>query len=85
MAARAPDELEVPARLALHIEDARFARFHVDQAADVVVLRILLAGQRFHGDIQGSKLIVYLGVGHVPMEELPDQSSRDAAAFLAAL
>ena len=41
--------------------------------------------ERFHGDIQGSKLIVYLGVGHVPMEELPDQSSRDAAAFLAAL
>jgi pimeloyl-ACP methyl ester carboxylesterase len=40
--------------------------------------------ERFHADIQGSKLIVYPGVGHVPMEEIPGESSRDAAAFLAA-
>jgi pimeloyl-ACP methyl ester carboxylesterase len=44
----------------------------------------LANAERFHGDIQGSKLIVYPGVGHVPMEEIPDQSSRDAGAFLAA-
>lgn len=39
-------------------------------------------GERFHGDMPGSKLIVYPGVGHVPMEEIPGESSRDAAAFL---
>ena len=39
---------------------------------------------RFHANIQGSKLIAYPGVGHVPMEDLPGESSRDAAAFLAA-
>jgi pimeloyl-ACP methyl ester carboxylesterase len=40
--------------------------------------------ERFHRDIRHSQLIVYQGVGHVPMEEIPDGSSRDARTFLAA-
>jgi pimeloyl-ACP methyl ester carboxylesterase len=35
--------------------------------------------------IPGSKLIVYPKVGHIPMEEVPDQSAADVAAFLQAL
>jgi pimeloyl-ACP methyl ester carboxylesterase len=35
--------------------------------------------------IPGSKLIVYPKVGHVPMEEVADQSAADVAAFLKAL
>jgi pimeloyl-ACP methyl ester carboxylesterase len=33
--------------------------------------------------IPGSRLVVYPRVGHIPMEESPDASARDAAAFLA--
>jgi pimeloyl-ACP methyl ester carboxylesterase len=40
--------------------------------------------ERFHRDIRNSQLIVYQGVGHVPMEEIPGESSRDARTFLAA-
>ncbi len=36
----------------------------------------------FNRDIEGSELIVYPGVGHVPMEEIPEQSAKDADAFL---
>jgi pimeloyl-ACP methyl ester carboxylesterase len=32
--------------------------------------------------IPGSKLIVYPKVGHIPMEEVPDQSAADVAAFV---
>lgn len=32
--------------------------------------------------IPGSKLIVYPKVGHIPMEEVPDQSAADVVAFL---
>jgi pimeloyl-ACP methyl ester carboxylesterase len=35
-------------------------------------------------NIPGSRLIVYPNVGHIPMEEAPDASARDAATFLAA-
>jgi pimeloyl-ACP methyl ester carboxylesterase len=44
----------------------------------------LSSAERFHRDIRNSQLIVYQGVGHVPMEEIPGESSRDARAFLAA-
>lgn len=40
--------------------------------------------ERFHRDIRHSQLIVYQGAGHVPMEEIPGESSRDARTFLAA-
>ncbi|UVO52325.1 alpha/beta hydrolase [Sphingomonas sp. SUN019] len=35
--------------------------------------------------IPGSRLIVYPNTGHIPMEEAPDASARDAAAFLASV
>lgn len=41
-------------------------------------------GRNFERDIQGSQLIVYPGVGHVPMEEVPVQSAADTRAFLRA-
>jgi pimeloyl-ACP methyl ester carboxylesterase len=36
----------------------------------------------FHKDIPGSKLIIYPATGHIPMEEVPDQSAADVRAFL---
>jgi pimeloyl-ACP methyl ester carboxylesterase len=36
----------------------------------------------FHAAIAGSKLIVYPGTGHVPQEEVADQSAADVRAFL---
>ncbi len=39
----------------------------------------------FADTIAGSKLIVYPKVGHIPMEEIPDQSAADVRAFLAVL
>jgi pimeloyl-ACP methyl ester carboxylesterase len=41
-------------------------------------------GRNFARDIEGSQLIVYAGVGHVPMEEAPEQSATDTRAFLLA-
>ena len=42
-------------------------------------------GQRFADAIPGSKLIVYPGVGHVPMQQIPDKSAADLAGWLTAL
>lgn len=39
--------------------------------------------RRMQRGIAGAKLIVYPGVGHVPMEELPVLTARDAETFLA--
>jgi pimeloyl-ACP methyl ester carboxylesterase len=39
-------------------------------------------GERFARGIAGAQLIVYPDAGHVPMEELPAQTARDAEAFL---
>ncbi|MEQ9301621.1 MAG: alpha/beta hydrolase [Cyclobacteriaceae bacterium] len=36
----------------------------------------------FKEEIEGSKLIIYEGVGHVPMEEIPIKTARDTKAFL---
>jgi pimeloyl-ACP methyl ester carboxylesterase len=41
--------------------------------------------QRFEGGIHGARLVTYPDAGHVPMEELPEATARDAEAFLAAL
>jgi pimeloyl-ACP methyl ester carboxylesterase len=38
--------------------------------------------QRFARGIAGAQLIMYPDAGHVPMEELPAQTARDADAFL---
>ncbi|MEM1318835.1 MAG: alpha/beta hydrolase [Bacteroidota bacterium] len=42
----------------------------------------LWAGQRFDEELSNANLIVYPGVGHVPMEEIPEQSAADVLAFL---
>jgi len=41
------------------------------------------AGQAFNAAIKGSKLVVFHNCGHVPMEELPEQSARIVREFLA--
>lgn len=40
------------------------------------------AGRWFARTIPGSRLIVYPGIGHIPMEEAPDRSAADVGAFL---
>lgn len=40
-------------------------------------------GRRIAAGIPNAKLVVYPGAGHVPMEEIPDETARDADAFLA--
>ena len=40
---------------------------------------------RFHEEIAGARLIIYPDAGHVPMEELPAATARDAGAFLQSL
>ena len=37
---------------------------------------------RFAADIADSTLIIYPGVGHMPMEEIPTQTAADVQAFL---
>ena len=39
---------------------------------------------KYHHAIPGSELIVYPNVGHMPMEEIPEQSARDLIQFLEA-
>lgn len=39
-------------------------------------------GERFAHDLPAAELIVYADAGHVPMEELPEQTAADARAFL---
>lgn len=49
-------------------------------AADTVIP--LGAGQALAAAIPGARLIVYPGVGHVPMEQIPDRSAADLRNFL---
>jgi len=42
------------------------------------------AAYAFHAAIASSKLIVYPNTGHVPQEEVADQSAADVRAFLSA-
>ena len=39
-------------------------------------------GQAFAATIPGAKLVSYPGVGHVPMEQIPERSAVDLRAFL---
>ncbi len=39
-------------------------------------------GRAFAAAIPGARLVTYPGVGHVPMEQIPDQSAQDLRAFL---
>ncbi len=40
------------------------------------------AADWFANAIPGARKIIYKGVGHIPMEEVPDQSAADVAAFM---
>jgi pimeloyl-ACP methyl ester carboxylesterase len=42
----------------------------------------VVAAHEFHDVIPGSKLIIYPNTGHIPMEEVADQSAADVRAFL---
>jgi pimeloyl-ACP methyl ester carboxylesterase len=42
------------------------------------------AGREYAKDIAGSKLIIYPATGHIPQEEVPDQSAGDVKSFLLA-
>jgi pimeloyl-ACP methyl ester carboxylesterase len=48
--------------------------------ADAVIP--LAVGKALASAIPGAKLVTYPGVGHVPMEQIPDQSAHDVRAFL---
>ena len=37
---------------------------------------------KYHQAIPGSELIIYKGVGHMPMEEIPERSANDLVKFL---
>lgn len=37
---------------------------------------------KFKAEIEGAKLITYPGVGHIPMEEIPQKTAKDARRFL---
>lgn len=39
-------------------------------------------GRAFAATIPGARLVTYPGVGHVPMEQIPDRSAADLEAFL---
>ncbi len=77
---------------------ARVRTPYVDRTADLHALRVrtlVMWGRedrlipvshaaRFAADIPGAQVIVYDGVGHAPMEEIPERSAADAEAFLSA-
>jgi pimeloyl-ACP methyl ester carboxylesterase len=42
----------------------------------------VVAAHEFHDAIPGSKLIIYPNTGHIPQEEVADQSAADVRAFL---
>ena len=45
----------------------------------------LAMGKRFASDIPGARLISYPHLAHVPMEEDPQRTAADVAAFLVSL
>jgi pimeloyl-ACP methyl ester carboxylesterase len=51
--------------------------------ADVLVP--VAAGRMLAGAIPGARLVTYAGVGHLPMEQIPERSARDLRAFLQGL
>ena len=66
-----------------------------DRVKDVMVPTLLMWGEHdewipidvmrlFHRDLPYSEYLVYEGIGHLPMEEIPVQSARDANNFFMA-
>ncbi len=63
-----------------------------EKVKDIMVPTLLMWGEKdtwipldvmrmFHRDLPYSEYVVYEGIGHLPMEEVPVQSSRDADHF----
>ena len=42
------------------------------------------AAHQFHADIRDSKLIIYPNTGHLPQEEVAEESAAEARRFLGA-
>lgn len=79
--------VEVFASIA-HVDSSKIKQLKVPtliQWGDADVWIPLENAQKFAGDIEDSKTIVYSGVGHIPMEEVPEQSAKDAKDFLLAV
>jgi pimeloyl-ACP methyl ester carboxylesterase len=75
---QAPHNVATPERLAaIHVPTLILfgEEDHLIPAAD---------GRKFAAAIPGSTLILYPGVGHVPMEQIPDKSAADVRAWLRA-
>jgi pimeloyl-ACP methyl ester carboxylesterase len=71
-----------------HVDSSKIKNLKVPtliQWGDADVWIPLENAQKFAGDIEDSKTIVYSGVGHIPMEEVPEQSANDAKDFLLSL
>jgi pimeloyl-ACP methyl ester carboxylesterase len=73
-----------------HVDNAAADRLAEIRAPTLILwgeedkLRGVEAARIFRERIQGAELVTYPGVGHVPMEEIPQQSAKDAMAFLLA-
>ncbi len=70
------------------VENAKIKQLKVPtliQWGDADVWIPLKNAQKFAGDIEDAKTIIYSGVGHIPMEEVPEQSANDAKDFLLSL
>ncbi|MBS0411335.1 MAG: alpha/beta hydrolase [Proteobacteria bacterium] len=70
------------------ITPATFAQIHVPTLvmhgqADALIP--VGDGEAFAKAIPGARLVTYPGVGHVPMEQIPDRSAADLGAFLKSL
>jgi pimeloyl-ACP methyl ester carboxylesterase len=70
-----------------------FDTFVQDNAAKIRTPTLILWGEKdtltprdmgtaYNAAIKGSKLVVFRNVGHIPMEEVPDQSARIVREFL---
>jgi pimeloyl-ACP methyl ester carboxylesterase len=71
-----------------HVDSSKIKQLKVPtliQWGDADVWIPLENAKKFAGDIEDSKTIVYSGVGHIPMEEVPEQSANDAKDFLLSL
>ena len=49
----------------------------------VFLRRVATAAHGFHAAIRNSKLVIYPDTGHLPQEEVADESSAEVRAFLA--
>lgn len=74
--------------------DAKSGTFVKDHVGALTMPVLILWGEQdhlipvaaaatWHDAVPGSKVIVYAGTGHIPMEEIADQTQRDVRKFLA--